>query len=64
MAKEQLKTASELEDDDINTGSDDDEICPSCGIDLENGSCPECGFVSGELEKDEPESGFGYEEAR
>lgn len=35
------------------------EICPSCGIELENGSCLECGFVSDELKEDDlDENGF------
>ncbi|MBI5306065.1 hypothetical protein HZB04_00510 [Candidatus Wolfebacteria bacterium] len=59
MAKKQL-----MEDNDMNLNMNDDKICPNCGIELENDSCLECGFLSDELEEDGlEENGFNtYEE--
>lgn len=49
MAKEKLKTIANFNDED--EISDNGEICPSCGIELEKGICPDCGYLSDELEE-------------
>lgn len=51
MAKKRLKTAVGFEDNDMNINGDSEEICPECGLELESGICPGCGYGSDELEE-------------